>query len=405
MRHPNPNRRPPRVLADLKARGLPSDFPLTPHACGQWRARIAGRDFYFGSIEDPEAARKQFDYEYEYLAKGMPIPDPDKGDRETLGGVLERWMEYQRGRLEAGGITPKTYDDYRRVAEFLEDKLGKTMRVDSIGPEQWTTLRVDIDKLTKSPTVASRYVTIAKMPWRWAWESAIIQNPMRFGPAFKVAPKSAVRKTRHAKRQRSFTADQVKALVDAAGQPMRAMVLLGINSGMTQVEVSGLVWDDVDLSAGLIDTLRAKTAVKRVAPLWPATVKALGELPRHKSRANVFTTRHGNDYVRQHVNDAGVLVARDGIAREFLKTVKAAGLDIPAGLGFGKLRATFRTAADGCRDTNASKRIMGHELGVGSVEEHYIDGISLERLQAVTDHVHSWLFGRKPRRRKGGGRG
>ena len=67
------------------------------------------------------------------------------------------------------------------------------------------------------------------------------------------------------------------------------------------------------------------------------------------------------------------------------------GIDLD-NAGFGKLRHTFRTVADGVADANAIRRVMGHRVGKGA-ETGYIMEISDERLQAVVDRVHTWLFG------------
>jgi integrase len=390
--HPNPERRPAHVIAELKRRKLPSDYPLTPHRSGQWRARINGKDYYFGTLDDPDAAREQFEYDAPFIEQGLPIPDPTKADRTTLAGVLDRWLDYQRGRMEADGIAAKTYDDYRRVAEFMRDRLGDATPVELLTPERWTTLRSDIDSITTSPTVASRYVTIAKMPFRWAWDSAIIQNPVRFGPAFKVANKAAMRKARHKAQARTFTASEIHKLIDAASVNMRAMLLLGINCGMTQAEVAGLQWSDINTKLKRLDTLRNKTGVKRVAPLWPETLKALKEVPRRDDTDRIFTTRHGNPYISDYISKDGKVYPRDNVSREFNRTADVAKLQLADRLGFGKLRHTFRTVADASRDANAIKRIMGHEVGSGAVEATYIDDIEHKRLKDVTDHVRAWFI-------------
>ena len=60
------------------------------------------------------------------------------------------------------------------------------------------------------------------------------------------------------------------------------------------------------------------------------------------------------------------------------------------GLGFYTLRHTFRTVADEAKDQPAADFIMGHE--VAHMSSVYRETISDERLKAVTDYVHKWLF-------------
>jgi integrase len=92
----------------------------------------------------------------------------------------------------------------------------------------------------------------------------------------------------------------------------------------------------------------------------------------------VFITRHGANWTKN-----------TAIAQEFLYLTNRLGLN--EGLGFYALRHTFRTVGDEARDQPAVDFIMGHE--VPHISAVYRERISDERLRAVTDHVHAWLFG------------
>ena len=48
-----------------------------------------------------------------------------------------------------------------------------------------------------------------------------------------------MRKARAANGQRMFEAAELRKIIDAASQPLRAMVLLGINCGFGQTDVIG----------------------------------------------------------------------------------------------------------------------------------------------------------------------
>ncbi len=60
------------------------------------------------------------------------------------------------------------------------------------------------------------------------------------------------------------------------------------------------------------------------------------------------------------------------------------------GLGFYALRHTFETVGGAARDQVAVNHIMGHvDASMAGV---YRERISDDRLQAVVNHVHDWVF-------------
>jgi integrase len=80
----------------------------------------------------------------------------------------------------------------------------------------------------------------------------------------------------------------------------------------------------------------------------------------------------------------------------------ALGIHRP-GLSFYALRRTLATIAGAARDQVAVDYIMGHaKADMASV---YREAVDDDRLRAVSDHVHDWLFppteqGKKPARRR-----
>lgn len=60
------------------------------------------------------------------------------------------------------------------------------------------------------------------------------------------------------------------------------------------------------------------------------------------------------------------------------------------GLSFYALRHSFETHAGESRDQPAVDAIMGHDPG--DMASLYRERISDDRLRAVVDHVHAWLW-------------
>src|SRR5262249_24039953 len=184
-------------------------------------------------------------------------------------------------------------------------------------------------------------------------------------------------------------------LIEAAGVPLRAMVLLGVNCGFGNADCGTLPLSALDLDGGWVDFPRPKTGIARRCPLWPETVAALraflAERPAAKDSADadlVFLQRSGRRWVR--VTDKS---RTDNVSVHFSELLKGCAL-YRDGLGFYTLRHVFRTVADGARDPVAIDLVMGHNDP--SMGGHYRERVEDDRLLAVTEHVRTWVFDTAP---------
>jgi integrase len=165
------------------------------------------------------------------------------------------------------------------------------------------------------------------------------------------------------------------------------MVLLGINCGFGNADCGTLPLLALDLERGWVDYPRPKTGIPRRCPLWPETVQALKEAladrpePKKQEYAGlVFITKYGQPWAKD--DSAGP------VTQEMRKLLNKLGVN--GHRNFYALRHTFRTVADGAKDQPTADHIMGHE--VAHMSSVYREGISDERLKAVSDHVRAWLW-------------
>ena len=184
-------------------------------------------------------------------------------------------------------------------------------------------------------------------------------------------------------------AAEIRLLLDKADPSMKAMILLGVNAGLGNMDVSMLCKKNVDLKRGWLHFPRPKTGIDRRCPLWPETIKALRAAIRHQPKPKtaelkdrVFITKYGQAWV-QTKNKANALSA------EFRKLLDDAGL-YRQGASFYALRHVCKTVGSASRDQVATNSIMGHVDD--SMSGTYREQIDDERLLAVVNHVHSWLF-------------
>jgi integrase len=168
------------------------------------------------------------------------------------------------------------------------------------------------------------------------------------------------------------------------------MLLLAINGGLGNSDVAKLPLSALDLKNGWCDFPRPKTGIPRRFKLWEETVASLqewlAERPKHNGdEESAFVTRRGGSWSKS--------IADNPVCKETAKLLKRLRLH-RKGLSFYTMRRTFRTIASEGRDEAAADAIMGHSPGSDDMAAVYRQRIDDDRLLAVTNYVHDWLFPR-----------
>ena len=366
------------------------DFPLFPHATGRWAKKVRGKFCYFGKVSDDpkgeQALTKWLKEKDELLAGRTP-----RGDRVglTVKDLCNRFLAAKEGQRDAGDIRSRTFDDYFATCSILIGAFGATRLVDDLAVDDFESLRASLAK-KRNPNTLGNEVTRIRVVFKYGFDAGLYDKSIRFGPTFKRPSKRILRETRDSKGPKLFDAKQLKAVIDTAEQPLKAMILLGVNCGFGNTDCGMLPLAKVDLDSGWIEFPRPKTAIKRRCPLWPETIKAIKEMmatrpaPKNEShRGLLFITKYGGAWAKE---------TRDNpITKEFRKTLDELELHRP-GLGFYALRHTFETIAGETGDQVAVDHIMGH--ADQSMAAHYRERISDDRLKSVVKHVRAWLFGK-----------
>jgi integrase len=364
------------------------EFSLFRHASGQWAKKIRGKLHYFG--KDPDAALAKYLEQKDALHAGR-TPRPDPGEL-TVKGLANAFLNYKAALLKAGELSPRTWDDYKRVCDLLVSHFGKTRLVSDLAPSDFAGLRNRMAERW-GPARLGNTIKYIRTAFRYAADSELISAPVRFGPSFRPPSRKVMRIHKAEQGHKLFTRGEVLRLLDAAGPQLRAMILLGINAGLGNSDCGNLPLSAVNLDTGWLDYPRPKTGLTRRCPLWPETVEALravlatGPLAKTEAAAGrVFVTAMGDSWAKA--------TSETPLSKEFLKLLRKLGINGRKGLGFYTLRHTFRTVADEAKDQPAADYIMGHE--VPHMSSVYRETISDARLKAVTDHVRKWLFAEPP---------
>lgn len=364
-------------------------FPLFPHATGYWAKKIRGKLHYFGPWADPDAAiAKYLDQRDDLYAGRTPRNTP--GDGLTIRDLCNRFLSAKERQRDAGDIRPKTFGEYFVTCTTLVTGFGKNRRVDDLAADDFEALRASLAKRLGVHGLA-REVQQVRMLFKYGFESGLIDKPIRFGPTFKRPATRIMRAHRQKNGLRMFEAEELRTIINAADQPIKAMILLGINCGFGNTDCGTLPKTSVNLKTGWVNYPRPKTAIERRCPLWPETIEAIREGIKERPKAK---QREHDDLL--FITGAGLPWARstsfNPVTKEFCKLLDALKLHRP-GLGFYALRHTFETIGGDARDQVAVNHIMGH--ADASMAAVYRERIGDDRLQDVTNHIRNWLFDTK----------
>jgi integrase len=360
------------------------DFPLFPHAAGYWAKKIRGKMHYFGAWADPDAALKKYEEQKDALHAGRKPRETSEG--ATVHDLVNRFLNHKKALVKVGELSPRTWTDYKEACDQVVAGFGKRRLLVDIAPDDFAELR---EKLAEKwgPHRLGKTIQCIRCLFKFGFESTMIPTPVRYGPGFKRPSKKTLRLNRAKQGVKLFTAEEIHSILTAAKAPMKAMILLGINAGFGNADCGNLPRSALDLDTGWLDYPRPKTGIARRCKLWPETVAAINEArakrkePKDKADADlVFVTKYGESWAKD--------VADSPITKEMRKLLTATGIN--GHRNFYTLRHTFRTVADESKDQPAVDFIMGHE--VPHMSAVYRETISDERLKAVTDKVHDWLF-------------
>lgn len=403
------------------------EFPLFAHNNGQWAKKIRGRIAFFGPWRDPEAALQRYVEEKDELYAGRAPRSKVQSEELTLRDLVNHFLTAKQRKVKAGELKPRSFNALYRTSRHIIEHFGADRCIDDITPDDFGRLRSKFAK-GHGPVYTGDQVQRTRTIFKYGHEAGLLPSPMRFGPEFIKPSRKNVRVAKADRPKRLFEQSDLKALLDVASVPMKAMIYLGINGGLGNTDVAELRRSAIDLKKAVIAYPRPKTGVDRRVPLWPETVKAIKAAikdrpePKSEDAADlVFITRWGNRWIqvttptrilcrkcKKYFTPSGdeeppgcpkcnaVAAPRgtqasmtDSVGNEFQKLFALAGI-ARNGRGFYSLRHTFRTVADEGGDRPAIDKIMGHE-NAQDMRTHYVEKIDDRRLRKVTEHVHRWL--------------
>ena len=370
----------------------PDGFPLFAHATNRWAKKVRGRLCYFGPVLPDgdyglQAALQRWLAEKDDLLAGR-VPQRN-GRGLTLKGLIDDFLNAKARLVETGEIQRTTHLCLIRVGRIMADVLGRTTIVSMLSPSDFGRLRSALAAVDASPESLLVDIGRARSMFKWALDNELIERPPRYGGEFRKPAAGVLRRHRASKGSMMFEAAEIRRLLDAASEPIRTMVLLGINCGLGPADAARLPVHAIDLEGGWLDFPRPKTGIPRRAKLWRETLvgirKALASRPAklHRDVAGmVFVRPDGKPWDT---------IRLDRIKKEFRGLMGTQGV-LKNRRAFYGLRRACETIGGAGGDQAAVDLIMGHAAAASDMGAVYRQRVDDERLVAVAERLHAWLW-------------
>ena len=248
------------------------DYPLFPHANGQWCKKVRGKAHYFGAWADPDAALEHWLSVRDELLAGIQ-PRAWNPDAYTVRDLCNDFIVAKKLSVATGELSPENLLAYRKVTDAIVKVFGKERIVDDLQPSDFSALKAELSKTASRLSTLDKFLVRARSVFGFAYTECKIDRPLRFGSGFTVSHKAVRRQTRG---DLSFSAAEIRTMLDLAEIPEhKAYILLGVNAAFGPTDVAALA--PRHIQGDVIALPRPKTGATRKAIIWPETAAALAE--------------------------------------------------------------------------------------------------------------------------------
>ncbi len=361
----------------------PSPPPITPHeadplAALPYDATLAGIP---GAHNTPDGMS------LEVWRDRLNQYDRKSDSHHDIDSHIKSFLDRQKNRIRHGGkkISLGWWGVQVHHLEKFERCVGKTFPIENINgktlEDYHSYLCREIDGGRIAPVYAKACFNTLKQFIKWAWSLELCDLPRNMNQealGFDT-PKPVIT---------PFTSKELKAIWTHASERMKLYILLGLNCGFTQVDISLLSPQQVNWEEGTITRKRVKTEKYESVPtvryqLWKEAFELLKKY-RSSHAQYVLLNQHGKPLLTKSTNKAGTRTKKkDNIAKAFDKLRTKAGTT--------KSFKSFRKTGPSKLKENP-RYIVGvptmflGQAPVSMVDKHY--GLDS---QALLDEAVDWL--------------
>lgn len=346
-------------------------------AIGAMKQRLEATDEKLHELVEAEEEPLMLDEAWDaYIAS---VNRPDSGPR-TLRGYRSQWNLFvqwmNRKHSKRKQLAQADFKIAQKYATYLMSEDRKTV-TRKRGKRKWKE-----EKIVKPAFTANTYnkhIRVLELVFRvLSRRAGITVNPWS----------DISRKTENKQSRRELTVEELNEICNKAEGELKALLVLGIYSGLRLGDCCTLRWSEVDLVRQIILRVPNKTARRKDVPvhipIHPTLLTFLEQTPKGRRKGHVLpgvaSTYKNNDSdiakeLRKHFIACGIQIHKEGTGTG---TKKRAVVEV----GFHSLRHSFVSL---CRQSNAPlavvEAIVGHSNP--AMTRHYTHVGELAANQAV----------------------
>lgn len=369
------------------------EFPLFAHSRGYWCKKFKGKQYNCGRWYDDDGSSNHVAAlaQWKEIRNRLELGDAPKQKRGALTTdlLVNLFLDAKGAKVDTDDLSPSTFNQYKLACAWIKKNLGAHRLIETLQPSDFTSLRKKFPKGWKTKTITHQ-INNTRMVFKWAYDTGLIDRPIRYGDNFSRPSMRRVMAERAKSNKKQFTYKEFWTLYKHASVQVRAWMLLGLNCGYGNSDLSRLTVKQA--SGEWLDAIRGKTSEDRRCWLWPETRRAIkAVLQDHDGGDLLFRTRHGQCLVEEDGT-------RDAVAGEFKKLREATKID-RKGVGFYCLRHMTLTIGEQCPEVPNVKIITGHVMGHrdGSMAGHYRESIPDASIKKVCQYIRKTIMAAKPK--------
>ena len=285
----------------------------------------------------------------------------------SVVAIVDKFIASMTRKYRDNALSPSRLACLQASTDLFKTTVGATKDLATLNGQTMSIffehLQTKVDDKSFSAATGRDHATNAAQFLRWAWKQEHIESlPRNLSDHGITVP---------AKEIEVFTIKEVKKLLATASPRMQLFVLMALNLGMTQQDMSDLRPKEVDWRRKTIKRKRSKTERHKSTPfvtykLWPETAALLKQF-RTKDKERVLLNKFGLPLKDQEHVD-GKYRKTDTVGREFRRLKKKCKI---SGRSFICLKKTSRSLLEDNRDFQPIAELFVGRAPKTVSEKHY----------------------------------